>query len=191
MVYGPRFYNEAYSENGVRIVRITDLTRDGELDFESMPRLDVSASDQARYLLSPGDILFARTGATVGKIALIRNGDPPCIAGAYFVKLVFGSLINPTYARFSLTSEATQAIIKAGSRQAAQQNFSGPGIRRLKMLVPPIDSQVDFANKVEMIEKSKALCLEQLRKCNVLFSSLQKYAFSGPFESGQALKVLG
>jgi type I restriction enzyme S subunit len=64
MVYGPRFYNEEYSETGIRIVRITDLSESGELDFEAMPRLAVAESELRNHQSRPGELLFARTGAT-------------------------------------------------------------------------------------------------------------------------------
>lgn len=67
MSYGPRFYNEKYSDDGIRIVRITDLSDTGHLKFEDMPQLTLPAEEIARHRSFPGDILFARTGATVGK----------------------------------------------------------------------------------------------------------------------------
>ena len=81
MQYGPRFYDEAYSVDGVRIARITDLSEEGDLDFDSMPRMAVTPKDLTQFALQPGDLIFARTGATVGKVALYREGNPPCIPG--------------------------------------------------------------------------------------------------------------
>ncbi len=75
MEYGPRFYNEKYTPDGIRIVRITDLNATGALDFEAMPRLSVTEQDRARYALRAGDVLFARSGATVGKTALVGPSD--------------------------------------------------------------------------------------------------------------------
>jgi type I restriction enzyme S subunit len=45
--YGPRFHNEAYSKDGIRIVRITDLDESGTLRFSDMPRMLVSPEDQS------------------------------------------------------------------------------------------------------------------------------------------------
>jgi type I restriction enzyme S subunit len=83
--YGPRFYNEAYTESGTRIVRITDLDADGNLRFNDMPRIEVDAKTLETRQLRPGDLIFARSGATVGKVALIPEDAPPCVAGAYFM----------------------------------------------------------------------------------------------------------
>jgi len=177
--YGPRFFNESYSSDGIRIVRITDLDEAGNLDFSAMPRMDVSNADCEKYSLRPGDIIFARTGATVGKVALIRSDDPPCIAGAYFITMRFEKALDPLYARAVLTAPSVRAIVAKGSRQAAQQNFSGPGLRRLPMPLPPITLQRAFAQRIAAIEKLKMAQRASLAQLDALFASLQHRAFRG------------
>lgn len=179
MQYGPRFYNEAYSEEGIRIVRITDLNTSGSLDFDAMPRMDVDAETQTKFALSAGDIVFARTGATVGKVALMREGDPPCIAGAYFIRMRFQKHIIPEYAYSVLQSSSVQSLIAGQSRQAAQQNFSGPGLRRLPMPIPALERQTQFAQRLETIRNEKIKHLNGLGLVNDLFGSLQHRAFRG------------
>jgi type I restriction enzyme S subunit len=177
--YGPRFYNEAYSADGIRIVRITDLNEAGTLDFAEMPRLVVSDADRVKYALHPGDLIFARTGATVGKVALNQSDDPPSIAGAYFITMRFANTIEPVYARAVLTDPSIRAIVSKRSRQAAQQNFSGPGLRQLPMPLPPLSLQRDFARRVAAVEKLKAAHRASLIELDALFASLQHRAFRG------------
>ena len=174
--YGPRFYNESYSIDGVRIVRITDLSEAGVLDFDSMPRLAVSAEDREKYLLRPGDLLFARSGATVGKTALIQSGSPPCIAGAYFITMRFDRRIDPRYARAVLASPSVRSIVAKRSRQAAQQNFSGPGLRGLPMPCPPIELQHEFARRSEAVDRMKNTQSASLAALDALFVSMQQSA---------------
>jgi type I restriction enzyme, S subunit len=177
--YGPRFYNESYSAEGVRIVRITDLSEAGSLDFSSMPRLAVSDLDRQKYLLRPDDLIFARTGATVGKVALIGPDDPPCIAGAYFITMRFAETIKPLYARAVLTAPSIRAIVAKQSRQAAQQNFSGPALRKLPMPLPPLELQHDFVRRVASVDKALVKELESSTQMDALFASLQYRAFRG------------
>lgn len=179
MQYGPRFYNEAYSPDGIRIVRITDLDAAGDLDFDSMPRMEVDEETLTKFALRAGDVVFARTGATVGKVALIKERDPECIAGAYFIRMRFHSRILPEYAFSVLQNESVQSLIFAQSRQAAQQNFSGPGLRRLPMPVPSIERQRQFAERVEAVGSEKSKQLSALALLDELFSSLQHRAFRG------------
>jgi len=175
--YGPRFYDEPYTEDGIAIVRITDLSEGGTLNFSSMPRLAVSESDRVKFQLQPGDLIFARTGATVGKVALIQASDPPCIAGAYFITMRFKSSVVPSYARYVLTSPSIRATIARQSRQAAQQNFSGPALRKLPMPLPPISLQHEFVRRVAAAEELSTAHRASLAGFDSLFASLQHRAF--------------
>jgi type I restriction enzyme S subunit len=179
MTYGPRFYNEQYVNDGTRIVRITDLASTGELDYSAMPRLRVSESELVEYRSRPGDILFARTGATVGKTALIRDGDPVSIPGAYFIRMRFPSTILSEFAWATIRYPSIQKIIFEGSRQSAQQNFSGPGLRRLPFILPPIDEQLRFAQSALWAQNFGSLPKASDARLGTLFSSLQQRAFSG------------
>lgn len=177
--YGPRFYNQAYSAEGVRIVRITDLDENGQLDFSSMPRMAVGPSDEAMFLVRPGEILFARSGATVGKAALVNEGDPPCIAGAYFIVMRFWEDVNPAYAFEVIRSPSLRARIAEGSRQSAQQNFSGPGLRRLPMPVPPRSLQDTFSRRRRAVLDARTRQCSSLQQLETFFSALQQRAFRG------------
>lgn len=179
LTYGHRFYDESYSESGTPVVRITDLNEAGDLDFSSMPRMALTEDERKAYRVNVGDLLFARSGATVGKVALVRTGDPECIAGAYFVWLRFGDEVHPEYARAVLTSARVRTMIAKQSRQAAQQNFSGPAIKRLPMPVPPAQLQAEFAVVVERVRTQTARHQQAGRDLDALFASLQQQAFSG------------
>jgi type I restriction enzyme S subunit len=144
-----------------------------------MPRLVVSDADRAKYALLPGDLIFARSGATVGKVALIQRNDPPCIAGAYFITMRFARTVEPLYARAVLTAPSVRAIVTQRSRQAAQQNFSGPGLRQLPMPLPPLELQRDFARRVAAVETLKSAQRASLAEMDALFASLQHRAFRG------------
>lgn len=177
--YGPRFHNEAYTPEGIKIARITDLSHGGNLDFSSMPMLAVADGDKRKFLLEPGDIIFACTGATVGKLALIRPDDPPCIAGAYFIRIQLRGGVNPEFASAVLRSRSVQSIIKAGSHQSAQQNFSGPGLRALPFPLPPMECQEIFGRRLESVRKFALLNESAVMYIDQLFASLQSRAFRG------------
>jgi type I restriction enzyme S subunit len=180
--YGPRFYNESYSAEGIRIVRITDLNESGDLDFSAMPRLDVTSEAKEKFLLQPGDLIFARTGATVGKVAIIGPNDPPAIAGAYFIIMRFQPTFLPLYVRFVLTSQSVRVIIAERSRQAAQPNFSGPGLRQLPMPRPPVELQQDFAEIFDKVENLRVHYQRSLTGLQELYGALSQQAFKGELD---------
>ena len=179
MQFGPRFYNELYSPTGVRIIRITDLDNFGELDFLSMPRLKVSDEDKKTYALKTGELIFAPSGATVGKTALIPENAPVCIASAYFMTMRFKKTINPVFVRHLFAAKPIQSIIESRSRQSAQQNFSGPGLRELPLVVPPFPLQEKFAAIVQKFERIRRHGREATRQAEHLFQTLLHRAFRG------------
>jgi type I restriction enzyme S subunit len=179
MQYGPRFYDEAYSADGVRIARITDLSEEGDLDFDSMPRMAATPKELTQFALQPGDLIFARTGATVGKVALYREGNPPCIPGAYFIRIKFRSDLVPDYVASLLKSSSVRQMVTLQSRQAAQQNFSGPGLRRLPLPVPPLALQQTYSTRIQAVDSLKATHRFALAELDALFASLQHRAFTG------------
>jgi type I restriction enzyme, S subunit len=177
--YGPRFYNESYSESGVRIARITDIDVHGNLRFESMPKLMVESKVREKRCLQPGDLLFARSGATVGKTAVLNQGDPECIAGAYFIRLRFNASIHSLYAKSVLDSPPIKSIIVSQSVQSAQQNFSGPGIRTLPFPVPPLNIQKMFADSVIGVRSLKSQQSASHDHLDDLFLAMLHRAFRG------------
>jgi type I restriction enzyme S subunit len=178
LAYGPRFYNESYSEDGVRIVRITDLDETGRLDFDGMPRLAVDTGDREKYGLREGDLLFARSGS-VGKSGVFPAQAPPCIAGAYFIVMRFKGHITSLFVRSVLATDSVQRFIQSRSRQAIQPNFSGPALRALPLPVPPLTLQHEFADRVAAMEKLEAAHRASLAGLATLFDVLQHRAFRG------------
>ncbi len=151
----------------------------GRLDYSAMPLMNVSEADKNNFGLRPGDLLLARSGATVGKTALIGDDAPECIAGAYFIRLRFSDAICPLYAQMVLRSKPVQKIIAERSRQSAQQNFNGPAIRALPLPAPPIDLQdefISFHRKALQVGKHLA---NTTARAHDLFNSLVQRAFKG------------
>ena len=72
--------NSAEQTGTHRLLRITDI-QDGKVNWETVPFTTVSEPDT--YLLAKGDIVFARTGATVGKSFLIWETPYPSVYASY------------------------------------------------------------------------------------------------------------
>ena len=66
-------YNALAQENGrIKMVRISDI-QDNSVMWETVPYCDIKEREIDAYLLKPNDILFARTGGTVGKSYLVQE----------------------------------------------------------------------------------------------------------------------
>ena len=70
---------------GPRFLRITDIVS-GIIDWKSVPYVSVNESMVAKYRLSSGDIVIARTGASTGSSTYIKN-PPLAVFASYLVRL--------------------------------------------------------------------------------------------------------
>lgn len=85
MTYGANESGEKNPENKVRYIRITDITSDGKLkDGEN--NLYLSFEQAKPYLMHDNDVLFARSGGTVGKTFLYKSAYGKCAFAGYLIK---------------------------------------------------------------------------------------------------------
>ena len=65
-------YNAPAKDYGrIKMIRISDI-QDNSVLWETVPYCDIKENEISTYLLQPNDILFARTGGTVGKSYLVQ-----------------------------------------------------------------------------------------------------------------------
>ena len=62
----------AQSAGRIKMVRISDI-QEGKVIWESVPFCNIQEDEISNYLLKKNDILFARTGGTVGKSYLVKD----------------------------------------------------------------------------------------------------------------------
>src|SRR5690625_1030590 len=78
-IYGANESAELDDKNLPRYIRITDIDDNGNLKEETFKSLPIEKAKN--YLLRKGDILFARSGATVGKTYFHQDKLEACFAG--------------------------------------------------------------------------------------------------------------
>ena len=67
------------------MVRISDI-QDNSVMLETVPYCDIKEGEIDAYLLKPNDILFARTGGTVGKSYLVQEVPEEAIYAGYLIR---------------------------------------------------------------------------------------------------------
>ena len=135
-----------------RYVRITDITDTGELsdDVKSPSVID------EKYLLHEGDILFARSGATVGKTLLYREKFGRSIYAGFLIRLIPNKhIVLPDYV-FGFTKSAYyEEFVKKTQRAVGQPNINAQEYGDLKICVPPLELQSSFSSFLKQSDKSK------------------------------------
>lgn len=135
-----------------RYVRITDITDEGELsdDIKSPNVID------EKYLLNDGDILFARSGATVGKTLMYKASYGRCIYAGFLIRLIPDtSKVIPNYV-FGFTKSAYyEDFVRKTQRAVGQPNINAQEYGDLKICIPPIELQLQFSEFLKQRDKSK------------------------------------
>lgn len=148
--YGANEAAVQYSSNLPRYIRITDITEEGRLsghDLKSFPRIDVS------YQLTEGDIVFARTGATVGKTYMYRPEDGDCVYAGYLIKFVPDeTLIDVRYLFYVTHSDFYLNWVKRSLREGVQPNINSQEYANFIFPVAPLREQKKIANILWQID---------------------------------------
>lgn len=159
----------------IRYVRITDIKEDGELHGD---KVSPNVFDD-KYTLNDGDILFARSGATVGKTYQYKQKDGRAIYAGYLIRFIPNrNIVLPSYI-FGYTKTCYyKAFISASAQAVAQPNINAQQYGALKVPIPPLALQQEFAEKVEAIEAQKELIKQSIAECEELFNSRMQYYFN-------------
>lgn len=135
--------------NDPRFVRITDIADDGTLKPDTFRSLPPEVAQP--YLLKDGDLLFARSGATVGKSVMYSETWGPCCFAGYLIRARPDSAkALPEYVRYFCESLLYWQYITSEQIQATIQNVSAERYGNLPLPMPSIVWQrkiVEFLNR--------------------------------------------
>ena len=142
------FTEKAAEQGDARFVRITDISQDGKLRAED-PKFITLTKEARESLLSNGDILVARTGATFGK-TMIFEEDYPAVFASFLIRLRFPkNRVHPRYywvfAQSDLYWNQANALMTGGG----QPQFNGNALKQVKIPLPPLATQHAIVAEIE------------------------------------------
>lgn len=134
-------YNAPAQESGrIKMVRISDI-QDGRVLWDSVPYCEISEKDISTYLLSANDILFARTGGTVGKSYLVKDVPEESIYAGYLIRTRYSAHLCPEYMKHFMESQLYWDQLHNGTIATAQPNCNGKTLSRMILPLPPLAEQ--------------------------------------------------
>jgi len=164
----------------VPILRITDM-QNNKVDWENVPNVKVSQETFDKFYLKKGDILFARTGGTLGKSYLF-NEDKKAIFASYLIRVT--NTKSDFYAKFlKYFFESTEywKQVNQGTIGAAQPFFNGKKLGNLKIPYSNKDEQKLIIKKLDKLTD----LIEKLNDLNMLkknkYSNFQKSILNKEF----------
>ena len=144
-------YNAPAKESGrIKMVRISDI-HNNEVDWEHVPFCDINETDIKTYLLKENDILFARTGGTVGKSYLVTCVPEEAIYAGYLIRTQYSAQLSAQYLKYFMESSLYWMQLKDGTIATAQPNCNGQTLSKMILPLPPLAEQKRVVAKINEI----------------------------------------
>lgn len=177
----PTFYGQEYVEEGVPVVRISDIQPDHILNRDLTQYVKVPKEFSDKFpltILEPKDIVMAVRGDTTGKIGIVPDEVVNSNISPNLIRICpDSSKLNPYYLFFYLL--LTGNNLKSFITNTAKKSITAKDLKSLFIEVPPMKLQQEFAERVEEIESEKVRQAESRKKLDELFNSLMQRAFTG------------
>lgn len=149
--YGANEAAEDDNYNDPRYIRITDIDENGDLKEETFRSIPFAVAEE--YLLQDGDILLARSGATVGKSFLYKNEYGVSAYAGYLIRVRCNARISSRYLYYYTLSSSYWNQIYIDSIQATIQNFNGEKYANMIVVVPDYDEQEKIIDSLNLYVK--------------------------------------
>ena len=160
--YGATAAADHFDPNEVRYLRITDFGAEGGLRPDVATSLPHEAA--AGYMTAPGDILLARSGATVGKAFVVPDSLPEACFAGYLVRARCQSRVEASFVWHALQTTRYKDWISANATVATIQNVSAQKFGTYRIPRPSLAKQAKVIEELDRtqknIEASQALAAE-------------------------------
>lgn len=136
-------------------LRITDIDENGYLIKNSLKSVD--HGDSSKYYLEKNDIVFARTGASVGKSYLYNENDGDLVYAGFLIKCkVNPEILNPFFLRaFVSTAEYWNWVITVSMR-SGQPGINSVQYSKMEFFLPHTVNEQNAISEI-LINMSKEI----------------------------------
>ena len=139
------------------ILRMNNITYSGEMNYKDLKYIELSDSEKEKFLLKKGELLFNRTNSKelVGKTGLFNLDIPMAFAG-YLIRIRTSNLIHSKFLLFFMNSEFMKKLLYNKAKNiVGMANINAKELEDFSIILPPIELQNKFAERIEKIEKLK------------------------------------
>ena len=159
---------------GFPILRMNNITYSGEMDYRDLKYIELSDNEKEKFLLKKGELLFNRTNSKdlVGKTGLFELDSPMAFAG-YLIKMKPSNLIHSKFLLFFMNSEFMKKLLYNKAKNiVGMANINAKELEDFSIILPPIELQNKFAERIEKIAKLSFEIEEAIKEAENLYNSL-------------------
>ena len=167
---------------GPKFLRITDIVPD-QIDWSGVPYCAIDEAHLERFSLAEGDIVVARTGATVGYAKRLHKRFPASVFASYLVRLRLGPTLDSLIAGVFVESDTYKKYVLSRVGGAAQPNANAQVLAGAEIIVPPAPIQRVFRALTEPLFDLKEILQDQSRRAREARDILLPKLISGEVEA--------
>ena len=149
-----------------KYIRITDIDDDAHTYIASDP-VSPSGVLEEKYRVRENDILFARTGASVGKSYLYRKTDGDLFYAGFLIRIHVKEGVDSGYVFLNTLTEDYDKWVLLESARSGQPGINAEQYKRYSFKLPPLKIQKQISEIVQKMDeqiKREYLCLRLLKK---------------------------
>ena len=169
-----------YLTEGIPYIRVLNLTWESGLNLENLVFISKEMNSLIKNSeLKPNDILIAKTGATIGKTAIVPDSLPVSNTTSHVGKITLANVHDAKYFYYVMTSSIVQKQIQdISAMQSTRPELGIEGLKNLILTVPPFDIQQHIARflddhcaKIDRVlhEKGKQLSVIKQHKKSLIY----------------------
>lgn len=159
----------------IRITDIDDSSHEFLTDEVTSPDTDLSIADN--YRLSDGDILFARTGASVGKTYIYKDSDGLVYYAGFLIRARIKREYNPEFVFQNTLTADYKKYIAVTSQRSGQPGVNAQEYSEYKIMIPSKAEQDKISTYLRGLDH--LITLHQ-RKCDEL-KEVKKFMLQNMF----------
>ena len=147
--------------------------KDGYIDWTTVKNIEATQAEIDQYRLMPDDILMTEGGDPdkVGRGALIKTPPQDCIHQNHIFRVRVGrNILTPVYfEHFLQTPHAKQYFLKSAKQTTGIASINMGQLKRLQVVIPPLNLQKKYAAFVEQLDKSEFAIRKSLETYRKLY----------------------
>ena len=136
-----------------KYLRITDIDDDThEFRFDDLTTPQANLETCSNYLLEKGDLLFARTGASVGKTYLYRPFDGKVYFAGFLIRARIGNEADSEFVFQSTLTERYRRYISITSQRSGQPGVNAQEYAELEIPLPSLPEQREIGSLLHGVD---------------------------------------
>lgn len=162
-------------ENSFKFLSSKDVTS-GKIDWSNIKYIPADLHEELYARIKPqkGDILLAKNGTT-GVAAIVETDD---VFDIYVSLALLRPIdMNSVYLWAAINSAETKHQFDGSLKGIGVPNLHLGEIKKTKIIVPPIELQIEFEEFAKQVDKSKTVVQKALDETQFLFDSLMQQYF--------------